>query len=45
MIKSLININKQEKYNDVPKNIQQTIPIEKVWEDGIFQVGKIILNY
>ena len=37
MIKSLKSILKQEKDNyKIPKSIQDTIPIKKIWQDGIF---------
>ncbi len=41
MIKSLKNIEKQEKdgYN-IPHTVQDTICIKRIWEDGIFLVGK-----
>ena len=41
MIKSINNLKKQEKDNfNIPKSIQQVIPIQRVWTDGIFLVGK-----
>ena len=41
MIKSINNLKKQEKDNfSIPKSIQQVIPIQRVWTDGIFLVGK-----
>ena len=41
MIKALNNIQKQEKEDfNIPKNIQQVIPIQRIWTNGIFQVGK-----
>lgn len=41
MIKSINNLRKQEKDNvNIPKSIQQVIPIQKIWTDGIFLVGK-----
>lgn len=41
MIKSINNLKKQEKDNiDIPKSIQQVIPIQRIWTDGIFLVGK-----
>jgi len=41
MIKTLRNLFSQdkEKFN-VPKSVQQAIPIQAIWEDGIFLVGK-----
>ena len=37
MIKSLSNIQKQDKEDFViPKNVQQVIPIQRIWENGIF---------
>ena len=40
MIKSLKRANKEEqvKYS-VPRKVQDIIPIERIWEDGIFRVG------
>ena len=41
MIKSLSNIQKQDKEDFIiPKNVQQVIPIQRIWENGIFLVGK-----
>lgn len=41
MIKALNNIQKQEKEDfTIPKNIQQVIPIQRIWTNGIFLVGK-----
>ena len=41
MIKSLSNIQKQDKEDFViPKNVQQVIPIQRIWKNGIFLVGK-----
>lgn len=41
MIKTLTSINKQEKEKfKVPKKIQQIIPIDTLYIDGIFKVGK-----
>lgn len=41
MIKALNNIQKQEKEDFIiPKNIQQVIPIQRIWTNGIFLVGK-----
>ena len=41
MIKSLNNLKKQEQVAfKIPKTIQEVIPIEKVYQDGIFLVGK-----
>ncbi len=41
MIKSMQNITKQEKEGfSIPKSVQQVIPIQKIWTDGIFLVGK-----
>lgn len=41
MIKTLSNIFKQDKERFVvPKSVQQAIPIQAIWQDGIFQVGK-----
>ncbi len=41
MIKSISNIQKKEKEDfNIPKNVQQVIPIQKIWTNGIFLVGK-----
>lgn len=41
MIKSMSNMNKLEKEGfNIPKSIQEVIPIRKIWSDGIFLVGK-----
>ncbi len=41
MIKSMSNMTKQEKDSfNIPKSIQQVIPIQRIWNDGIFLVGK-----
>lgn len=41
MIKTLSNLLKQdkEKYK-VPRRVQDVIPIQRIWNDGIFQVGR-----
>ena len=41
MIKSLLTMQKQEREDfSVPKNVQQSIPIKRIYDDGIFLVGK-----
>lgn len=41
MIKALNNIQKQEKEDfSIPKSVQQVIPIQRIWTNGIFLVGK-----
>lgn len=41
MIKALNNIQKQEKEDfSIPKSIQQVIPVQRIWTNGIFLVGK-----
>ena len=41
MIKALQTIQKQEKEDFfIPKNIQQVIPVQRIWTNGIFLVGK-----
>ncbi|MFR5755980.1 MAG: VirB4-like conjugal transfer ATPase, CD1110 family [Lachnospiraceae bacterium] len=41
MIKTLKNIKNQEKgKSTIPKNVQEVIPIKKIYSDGIFLVGK-----
>ena len=40
MIKSLSTLFKQDKESyKLPKSVQDYIPIQKMWEDGIFKVG------
>ncbi|WP_258106884.1 VirB4-like conjugal transfer ATPase, CD1110 family [Christensenella minuta] len=40
MIKSLSNMLRQDRERMViPKSVQQAIPIRRIWQDGIFQVG------
>lgn len=41
MVKTLRNVFKQDKEKFVvPKSVQQAIPIQTVWANGIFKVGK-----
>ena len=41
MIRTLRNIMKQDKEKLViPKSVQQAIPIQTIWPDGIFQIGR-----
>lgn len=41
MIKTLNNIFRQDREKFVvPKSVQQVIPIQTVWNDGIFKVGR-----
>ena len=45
MIKTLSNIFKQDKEKFViPRSVQQVIPIETIWSDGIFKIGRINLH-
>ncbi len=45
MIKTLSNIFKQDKEKFViPRSVQQVIPIETIWSDGIFKIGEINLH-
>ena len=40
MLKSLMKIMKQDKEKiEIPRSIQQTIPIKRVWSDGVWMVG------
>ena len=41
MIKTLITANRseREKFN-VPRSVQQSIPIRRIYKDGIWQVGE-----
>ena len=40
IIKTLAKANKQEKAKfKIPRSVQDAIPIQRVWEDGIFQLG------
>ena len=41
MIKTLSNIFKLDKEKFViPRSVQQVIPIETIWSDGIFKIGR-----
>lgn len=41
MIKTLNNIMKQDREKfSIPKSVQQAIPVQAVWDDGIFKIGK-----
>ncbi|MBQ3163595.1 MAG: ATP-binding protein [Lachnospiraceae bacterium] len=41
MIKTLQNIMSQDKEKFIiPKSVQQVIPIQTIWNDGIFKIGK-----
>lgn len=41
MIKTLSNIFKQDKEKfEIPKSVQQVIPIQTIWPDGIFKIGR-----
>lgn len=41
MIRTLRNIMKEDKEKFViPKSVQQAVPIQSIWLDGIFQVGR-----
>ena len=41
MIKTLRKTFKQDKEGfEIPKGVQDIIPVKKIYEDGIFQVGK-----
>ena len=41
MIKTLQNIMSQDKEKFIiPKSVQQIIPIQTIWNDGIFKIGK-----
>lgn len=41
MIKTLNNIFKQDREKfAVPKSVQQAIPIQAIWENGIFKIGR-----
>lgn len=40
MIKTLKNLLKQDKERyTVPRKVQDTIPIRRIWKDGVFMVG------
>lgn len=40
MIKTLKNLLKQDKERySVPRKVQDVIPVQRIWKDGIFQVG------
>lgn len=41
MIRTIRNLKKMEKEDlNIPKSVQKSIPIKRIWEDGIFLVGK-----
>ena len=41
MIKTLKNTFKQDKEKfAIPSSVQQAIPIQAIWQEGIFQVGR-----
>ncbi|MCI8364380.1 MAG: DUF87 domain-containing protein, partial [Eubacterium sp.] len=41
MIKTLNNVMKQDREKfSIPKSVQQAIPVQAVWDDGIFKIGK-----
>ena len=41
MIKTLQTIFKQDKEKfRIPRSVQQVIPIQAIWADGVFQVGR-----
>ena len=41
MVRTLRTIFSQDKEKfTVPKSVQQIIPVQTIWEDGIFRVGK-----
>ena len=41
MIKTLVAANKSEKVKlKIPRSVQQTIPIKKIYADGTWEVGK-----
>ena len=41
MIKTLKKVIKQEKEGfSIPRGVQDIIPIRRIYDDGIFQVGK-----
>ncbi len=45
MIKTLQNTLRQDKEQfTVPRSVQDTIPIRRIWPDGIFQFGKEVLQ-
>ena len=40
IIKTLVKAKKLEKEKfKIPRSVQEAIPIQRVWEDGIFQLG------
>lgn len=46
MINTIRNIRGLEKDNyKVPRTVQQVIPINRIWKDGIFLVGKNCYSY
>ena len=41
MLRTLKTVMRQDKEKfKIPKSVQQAIPIQTIWKDGIFLVGK-----
>lgn len=41
MIKTLTTANRSEKVDfKIPRSVQQSIPIQRIYSDGIFHVGR-----
>ena len=44
-MKTLKNLFKQDKEKfEVPKSVQDIIPITRIWKDGIFLIGKNLIR-
>lgn len=41
VINKVFKFKKDADEFDIPKNVQGIIPINRIWKDGIFLVGKI----
>ena len=45
MIKTLLNTLKQDKETfEVPRSVQDPIPIRRLWPEGVFQFGSKLSN-
>ena len=41
MLKTLKSVMRQDREKfKIPRSVQQAIPIQRIWKDGIFQVGR-----
>lgn len=41
MLRTLKSVMRQDREKfKIPRSVQQAIPIQRIWKDGIFQVGR-----